>query len=319
MARYGFVFTFNYDEEHGRTEQDVHDKYNELKGALGHCGITYIVYGKEIGEEKQKLHLQGYLQSNQKNKARFHSKLGIYVVPQQAPKAIDAINYCKKDGDFFEAGVPDNNLKGMKKKGQRSDLDTLREAIERGESYDDICQTHFSEAAKYGRFIKERIQVRDSQKELDLLRSELANASLRPWQSAVVDIVEEDPNPRAIHWIWEARGNTGKSWMTKYLAAMYNACILTGGKKVDMAHIYSKNPSKVVVFDLSRTTEPAEGREHFLDGIYSLAEDLKNGMITSTKYDSSTILTRGCHVIFFANFAPDMTKWSQDRYMIKEI
>lgn len=319
MARFGFCFTYNYKDE-GGSEADIHNKYNELKGAVGRTGITYIIYAKERGDDTNRLHLQGYLQSNQKNKSRIYDKFGICIKPQKHT-ATAAANYCKKDGDFFEAGTFDATVKGRfeKSQGKRSDLDSVKEAIERGESYDDICKTHFGEAAKFGRFIKERIQARDTQKELDSLRSEYENASLRPWQQAVVDIVEEDPNPRAIHWIWEARGNTGKSWMTKYLAAMHNACILTAGKKTDMAYIYSKNPSKVVVFDLSRTTEPAEGREHFLDGTYSLAEDLKNGLITSTKYDSTTVLTRGCHVIFFANFPPDMTKWSADRYMVTEI
>lgn len=309
MARFGFVFTLN----NYTPAQEL-----ALRGAVGQVGIKYIVFGREIGEQGTP-HLQGYLQSNQKNKDRFHKKLDIFVVPQKAPKALDAIIYCKKDGDFFEAGEPDNELKGFAKQGQRSDLDEVKAAIMRGETYDEICDAHFGEAAKYGRFIKERIQARDTNKELSSLREAFSNASLRPWQKALVDIVEEDPNPRAIHWIWESTGNTGKSWMTKYLAAMHNACIMTVGKKQDMAYLYSKNPSKVIVFDLSRTTEPGEGREHFLDGAYSLAEDLKNGLVTSYKYDSANVLTTGCHVIFFANFPPDMTKWSQDRYFIKNL
>ena len=94
---------------------------------------------------------------------------------------------------------------------------------------------------------------------------------------------------------------------------------MTPGKKADMAYVYSKNPSKIVIFDLSRTTAPSEGKEHYFDGVYSLAEDLKNGMITSYKYDSTNVLTTGCHVVFFANFLPDMTKWSDDRYFITHL
>lgn len=311
MARYGFVFTLN----NYTPAQEL-----ALRGAVGQCGIQYIVFGREVGEQGTP-HLQGYLQSNQKMKDRFHKKFDIFVVPQKAPKALDAIIYCKKDGDFFEAGTPDNDLKGTggKKQGQRSDLDEVKHAIAQGHTYDEICEAHFDQAAKYTRFIKERIQARDTGKELNSLREAFSTASLRPWQQALVDIVEEDPNPRKIHWIWEDQGNTGKSWMTKYLAAMYNANIMTIGKKADMAYLYSKNPSKVVVFDLSRTTAPGEGREHFLDGAYSLAEDLKNGMVTSYKYDSANVLTTGCHVIFFANFPPDFSKWSADRYMVKQL
>lgn len=308
---YGFCFTLN---NYSASQEAA------LRGAVGQCGITYIVYGRETAPTTGTAHLQGYLQSNQKMKDRFHKKFDIYVTPQER-SAKAAADYCKKEGDFFEAGVFDESIKGTKEKkqGKRTDIDEVKQAIERGESYDDICMTHFETASKINRFIKERIQARDTTKELNSLREELQSCSLRRWQQALVDVVMEAPNPRVIHWIWEATGNTGKSWMTKYLAAMFNACIMTVGKKQDMAFLYSKNPSKVVVFDLSRTSAPGEGREHFLDGAYSLAEDLKNGMVTSYKYDSTNVLTTGCHVIFFANFAPDMTKWSQDRYNVIEL
>jgi len=223
--------------------------------------------------------------------------------------------YCKKQGNFIELG----ERKSMGKKGARNDLLDVQKDIECGLTYDEMCDKHFDAAAKYSRFIRERIQARDTGKELSSLRVEYSTSSLRPWQQRVKELVEEDPNPRAIHWIWEEDGKKGKSWMAKYLVAMHGAVLLTAGKKTDMAYIYSKRPSKVVVFDLSRTTAPQEGREHYLDGAYSLAEDLKNGMVISTKYDSTHVLTRGCHVIFFANYEPDMTKWSQDRYFITHL
>jgi hypothetical protein len=228
---------------------------------------------------------------------------------------VEASNYCKKENNFFELGT----RKAMGKKGARNDLAELQASIREGKSYDDICEEHFDTAAKFHKFIRERIQARDTQKELDSLREEFASASLRPWQERLLDVVHETPSPRKIHWIWEEVGNVGKSWMAKYLMAMENAVLLTPGKKADMAYIFSKNPSKTVIFDLSRTTAPTDGKEHYLDGVYSLAEDIKNGMVTSYKYDSANVLTTGSHVIFFANFAPDMTKWSQDRYLVTKL
>lgn len=311
MSSHGFCFTLN---NYSQTQ------VNNLKASIGHCGITYILFGYESAPTTGTKHLQGYLQSTQKKKDRIYQKFDIYLEAQKFSTQ-QASDYCKKGGDFFEAGVLDLNVKGTteKRQGKRTDIDDVKQAIERGESYDAICNSHFETASKINRFIKERIQARDTQKELDSLREEFACASLRPWQKLIVDLVEEAPNPRKIHWIWEAKGNTGKSWMTKYLAAMYGACVLQVGKKQDMAYLYSKNPSRVVVFDLSRTTEPGENREHYLDGVYSLAEDLKNGMVVTYKYDSTNVITRGCHVIFFANFEPDRTKWSADRYFVTEL
>lgn len=312
MARYGYCFTLN----NYTPAQEL-----ALKGAVGQCGIQYIIFGREVGEENGTPHLQGYLQSNQKNKERFHKKFDIYVVPQKAANPIDAAVYCKKQGDFYEAGEFDPTVKGLnaKKPGARTDLESVKEAIERGESYDEICLTHFSEAAKYGRFIKERINAQAMSTELNLLRKEYENASLKPWQQALLDVVEENPHPRRIHWLWEARGNVGKSWMAKYLVTMKNACLLKPMKYTDMAHMYcQESSSNIVVFDLSRTVAPKEDGKDFLHSVYQMAEDIKTGMVRSGKYEGLKVTKRdtGTHVIFFANWEPDMTKWSEDRYNV---
>lgn len=287
---------------------------------VGTRGIKYVIFGREVAPSTGTNHLQGYLQVNHKNTKRLNDALPCKKHIMAKGNFQQNYDYCSKEGDFYESGEPNRELKGAGSgQGKRNDLDAVKQAIDRGETYDDICEAHFEEAAKFGKFIREQITRRDTNKELDSLRKAFESASLRPWQEALVDIVQEDPSPRKIHWIWEETGNTGKSWMTKYLAAMHGACIMSIGKKTDMAYLYSKNPSKIVVFDLSRTTAPGEGKEHFLDGTYSLAEDLKNGLVTSYKYDSSNVMTTGCHVIFFANFPPDMTKWSEDRYFIKHL
>lgn len=280
--------------------------------------LAYIIVGHEVGEQGTP-HLQIYFQLEKQTKLTTIKNWGgpwarMHLEPARGTD-VEASEYCKKENNFFELGT----RKAMGKKGARNDLAELQTAIREGKSYDEVCEEHFDTAAKFHKFIRERIQARDTQKELDSLREEFASASLRPWQERLLDVVHENPNPRKIHWIWEDVGNVGKSWMAKYLMAMENAVLLTPGKKADMAYIFSKNPTKIVIFDLSRTTAPTDGKEHYLDGVYSLAEDIKNGMVTSYKYDSANVLTTGSHVIFFANFAPDMTKWSQDRYLITRL
>lgn len=279
--------------------------------------LAYIIVGHEVGEQGTP-HLQIYFQLEKQTKLTTIKNWGgpwarMHLEPARG-KPEQAADYCKKENNFFELGTMKTS-----QQGKRNDLEELQKAIREGKSYDEVCEEHFDTAAKFHKFIRERIQARDTQKELDSLKEAFASASLRPWQERLLDVVHENPNPRKIHWIWEDVGNVGKSWMAKYLMAMENAVLLTPGKKADMAYIFSKNPSKIVIFDLSRTTAPTDGKEHYLDGVYSLAEDIKNGMVTSYKYDSANVLTTGSHVIFFANFAPDMTKWSQDRYLITRL
>ena len=49
------------------------------------------------------------------------------------------------------------------------------------------------------------------------------------------------------------------------------------------------------------------------------AEDLKNNWLISTKYDSESLVFSKKHVVIFANFKPDMTKWSADPYLITDL
>jgi hypothetical protein len=239
----------------------------------------------------------------------------------------DNYTYCKgpynKDGKskplnptFWEQG---NRLHiEAERKGHRSDLETLRAAIDRGETYDEICETHFEAAAKYGKFIKERVNAKQQGRLLDGLKEQYSSAVLRDWQSELLRVVEGPVHSREIHWIWEAQGGMGKSWMASYLAAMKGAMVLTPGKKADLAYIFSQDPKEIVIFDLSRVTAPEDGvGKSPLDVLYSLGEDLKNGRIVNTKYESRTVFFKVPHVIFFANFEPDMTKWSSDRYVVK--
>jgi hypothetical protein len=285
----------------------------------GRLEIKYFIAGHEVGESGTP-HLQCYFQLNKQVKiTTMHKWPGWERMAEiQSARGTDeeASGYCKKDGNFWEIG----ERKKMGRKGARNDLASIQEAIDKGETYDNICETQFNTAAKFSKFIKERVQARDSQSQLNSLRERYESSVLRPWQNALMDVVLEEANPRKIHWLWEATGNVGKSWMANYMGALHGATVLTSGKKVDLAYIYAQKPTKIVLFDLSRTTEISEdSRKHYLDGIYSLAEDLKNGRIVSTKYESKTVFFQPPHVIFFANFEPDYTKWSEDRYFVTKL
>lgn len=323
-----YLFTLN-----NYTPEELHTLQTTV-----YRNCTYLCFSQEVAASGTP-HLQGYLQLSKPVKYSTIQNtwpgFARVAFPQNGVTfGTDEENYtyCKGPYDKVVGGVrktkPENptfwetgtrEARGGAARGKRTDLQGVRDAIERGETYDTICETHFAEAAKYSKFIKERIQARRTAGVLNSLRAEFENALLRPWQLSVVDMVTRDPNPRQIHWIWEPVGNTGKSWMAKYLAVMHDACLMDVGKKADMAYLYSQNQKPIVVFDLSRTTAPGEGREHTLDGAYSLAENLKNGSVTSLKYESTGILMTSCHVIFFANFAPDMTKLSADRYVVTHI
>lgn len=281
--------------------------------------FAYVCYGKEVCPTTGRKHLQGYFQLKKQAKVASFAPFKVagrskWFKPADGSHE-ECINYCKKDGDFYERGVPTPH----KGKGARSDLVELQSAIDAGATYDTICNTFFEAAAKYSRFIKERIVARDEQLVLSKHRTMFSDFVLRPWQQNVVDLLECPVHPRQINWLWEGTGNTGKSTMASYLEVQKDALVLEAAGKKDLAYIISQTIGlkEIVVFDLARCQEP-DSNEKFnpLAGFYNVCEGLKNGCITNTKYESKRIRVNVPHVWVFANFQPDYTKWSEDRYKV---
>lgn len=114
---------------------------------------------------------------------------------------------------------------------------------------------------------------------------------------------------RKVLWIWEETGHTGKTFLGEYLCIHRNAFLVTGGKHADIAFAY--NLERTVVFDFARDQSERVP--------YQLLEAFKNGYIFSPKYQSCTKRFEPARVIVFANFAPDESKLSADRWDIRYI
>lgn len=298
-----------------------------IKGSIGKRGISYVCFGREVGESGTP-HLQGYLQSSQKQLSRLvlafeglkpHlEKQRGETGPTEAEKngqggePWSAVGYCMKDGDFWEGG--DKVDIQPTKQGQRTDLEGTMKAVKGGASELELYQTHSDTLAKYPKFIEKYRQLIQERNATLELQKELQDWSLWKWQRALLATVEKTPDPRKIMWIWSEEGQMGKSGMAQWLVIMKKACLLEPSKKADMAHVFASDPKEIVVFDCTRKTEQIG-----IGPAYSLAEQMKNGTLFSGKYNSRTVLFKKPHVIFFANFQPDMTVWSEDRYDITKL
>ena len=131
------------------------------------------------------------------------------------------------------------------------------------------------------------------------------------WQEELINYLNAPVHPRQVLWYVDEAGNQGKSWMTSYLSSTKNAFVVTNGKIVDIAHAY--NNETTVIFDLSGTQVDK------IDHIYALMEAFKNGHIFSPKYESVVKTFSPCHVVAFANFIPDHSKFSQDHWLVKTL
>lgn len=130
----------------------------------------------------------------------------------------------------------------------------------------------------------------------------------RPFQQFVLDVVNGPVDSRKIYWIVDETGNTGKTYLTKYLV-MNKGAFIGGGKRADIFAGYDFE--EIALFDFPREAEE-------LKGIYGSIEKIKDWCFFSGKYQSSMRFKKGNpHVICFANFFPAMKgAFSLDRLVI---
>lgn len=114
-------------------------------GSQKELKLTYLIFGTEIGESGTP-HLQGYMESA--------SKTSMSTLKKLIPKAHwekakgtskQASEYCKKDGQYKEAG---NLAPGQ---GTRSDLLEIKDKIDNGATEQEIAEEHFSKWVVYRR------------------------------------------------------------------------------------------------------------------------------------------------------------------------
>lgn len=142
--------------------------------------------------------------------------------------------------------------------------------------------------------------------------------NMKPWQAWITQKVTSSADYRDILWIWEPVGNTGKTYLAKYLHYFHGA-ILTGGKAEDMKHAIARwkqitgHYPITILIDLARSDSiPKSG--------YKTIEQIKNAIFFSGKYESGMVAsTSPPHLIVFANVAPNIKHMSSDRWKVYKI
>lgn len=134
------------------------------------------------------------------------------------------------------------------------------------------------------------------------------------WMQEVIEYIEGPRNDRNILWIYDYEGRKGKTKFCKYIYENYEACkYFTGGKANDITSqiIEEEINPEICILDLPRNNEGYIS--------YNALEQMKNGMINSSKYKGGTKSFPCPHVIVFANFRPVKKELSEDRWIIHKI
>lgn len=287
--------------------------------------ITFVIFQRERGSTE---HFQCYFQLDEKVDPRlFTDKLEGTLgrrphVEGSRGSAEHNLIYCSKEDsrvpgtEPFVAGDAADIPAIESNQGQRLDLEEVRADIHSGMSLRDLQEKHFAAFCKYNSYFRQYFTDYHQSAHLEQLTTEMSGTSLRPWQQTLVDFCAGAPDPRKVHWWWDPTGNKGKSWLARYLLTKGDWILVQMMKKADMCHLLSKQllTARGVMFDLTRSSEQGA-----VTVVYEVIEMLKSRYLCSGKYDSQGLNVQLLHVIVFANYEPDRSAWSEDRYDVHKI
>lgn len=136
-------------------------------------------------------------------------------------------------------------------------------------------------------------------------------SELYTWQKNIYENIKTKPDKRTINWIYDPTGNQGKTELIKLIGSkLNNVVIFTGGKANDIAYqiIKVRWDPKICLFNFPRDLEGKIS--------YNAIEQLKDGLVSSGKYEGGFKIFNSPHVYIFCNWLPNINKMSLDRWNI---
>lgn len=269
---------------------------------------SYMVFGFETGESNTP-HIQGfviltssrrltYMKNNLNQRAHFETTRGT---------SQEAADYCKKDGQFEEFGDIKIHTGGAEK--QKQDFQETIELAKKG-LFEQINPTHYLRYNAAIHNIHQRHLSTSSRSNIPC-----PDIQLFPWQQVLFDYLNGPISPREIIFVHDPVGNGGKSTFCKYLTCKIpGSIVLRPGKNADMAFQVCNCPLqelKVVLLDCPRS------RTHTM--AWDFLECLKDGHLSSPKYESSIRYIEVPHVVVMCNDLPWEGTYSADRVTILDL
>lgn len=289
-----FVFTHNnYDAQ-------VLQRYRDTFAENGR--IHYAVIGQEVAPTTGTRHLQGYVCFVSRTRLATVRALfrGAHVEIARG-NPVQCRDYCIKDGDFTEFGRFDD----IPFQGKRSEFDKYKEWLLEQGTWPSDAHIANNWPAMYIRYGKKLTEFRDLVCPQPVLET---GAFREGWQDELQQMLDEPPDDdRKIHFYVDEEGNKGKTWfIRKWLTEHDDAQMFGPGKRDDIAYAVDCT-KRIFFFNIPR--------DHMQYLQYGIIESIKDRLVFSSKYQSTTkLLVHNPHVIVFCNEYPDMTKLSDDRF-----
>lgn len=268
--------------------------------------MRYIIYQREKTKEGKE-HWQGYVELYKPMTLKRCQKLLGYTtahLEKRRGTRDQARKYCMKEksrvSEYKEKG--DWNAGGQ---GTRNDLTKLTELIEEGYTDYDLLQMNPEIINRYMKFIQHARYIINEENSKIYIKENYTNITLNKMQNEVIEHMNAQDD-RKITWVYDEVGNSGKTYLSKHLIAAKGAVRFTNGRTGDIAFAY--NNEDIIIFDFARSCEERIN--------YQIIEDLKNGILFSSKYNSKCKIFNPPKIVIMANFMPNLKSMSEDRWDI---
>lgn len=137
---------------------------------------------------------------------------------------------------------------------------------------------------------------------------------LRQWQQDAHDeILDSGANDRTIIWIRDQQGNSGKSFLARWLVNEYQGLMTQGSKRHVLSAAFNNPETRLYIFDVPRVVGNNVS--------YETIENLRNGLFFSGFGDSTGMVNLGFSpiVVVLANKYPNLRRLSMDRWKVFDI
>lgn len=184
----------------------------------------------------------------------------------------------------------------------RGTFNELKQAFPKAHIEED-AQDDYSYERKEGNYITSEDGIGQLQTRFGELRSN---------QRTILDMVCTQGD-REIDVIIDPYGNTGKTWLARYLyqrgRGFYVPPTITDARTLIQYVANGYSGEEIVVIDIARSTK-------WTNALYVAVETIKDGLVYDARYRTVVRDIHGCKVLVTCNVCPKLDKLSRDRWRL---
>ena len=302
-----WCFTIYESRDRKLDEWNFHEIFKDWR-------VTYMIIGKETCPDTERKHFQGFI--HLKDKKRFNQikkRLPTACIRMASGSDLKNKKYCEKEGEIYHE---EGTVSAVTEKGGSDIGAKIREIVAEGSSNpvryirkhrDDSMRTVY---ARYHQSIEKLAADKEMEDSMSKIAKEYVTTKWRIWQTKLIEELRQKPDPRKVIWYADPTGQTGKTYLARYLLTSGEKVVLfCNAKSLDLKFIYKGE--KIAIFDYTRSDK------NFIN--YSILESLKNGYLCSTKYAGCIKVFPVPHVVVFSNSHPKLEELSADRWDVRTI